>query len=114
MDGLRRFPYLAGLLNRMTKSAIAGLTRGLAHELGPKGITINSVDPGPTRTEMSRGAREGEIGDRLRSMLATGRVGEPEEVAAMRFKWDELIAGDPYYSPNLTRNDEDYSLRTRA
>jgi GT2 family glycosyltransferase len=41
-------------------------------------------------------------------------VPHPEEVAAMRFKWDKLIAGDPYYSPNLTRNDEDYSLRTRA
>jgi GT2 family glycosyltransferase len=41
-------------------------------------------------------------------------VPHPEEVAAMRFKWGKVIAGDPYYSPNLTRNDEDYSLRTRA
>jgi O-antigen biosynthesis protein len=41
-------------------------------------------------------------------------VPHPEEVAAMRFKWDKLISADPYYSPNLTRNDEDYSLRTRA
>ena len=67
----------------MTKSAIGGLTRGLAHELGPKGITINSVDPGPTRTVMSRGAREGALGDKIRGMIAVGRVGEPEEVAAM-------------------------------
>ncbi len=38
----------------------------------------------------------------------------PEEVARMRFKWGQVIAADPYYSPNLTRKDEDYSLRTRG
>jgi GT2 family glycosyltransferase len=38
----------------------------------------------------------------------------PAEVAAMRSKWSEVIAHDPYYNPNLTRNDEDYSLRTRT
>ncbi len=38
----------------------------------------------------------------------------PEEVARMRLKWEKVIAADPYYSPNLTRNDEDYSLRTRS
>lgn len=40
-------------------------------------------------------------------------IPHPEEVAAMRAKWAEIIARDPYYSPNLTRNYEDYSLRTR-
>ncbi len=40
-------------------------------------------------------------------------VPHPEEVALMRSKWGTIIAHDPYYSPNLTRNDEDYSLRTR-
>ncbi len=40
-------------------------------------------------------------------------VPHPEEVARMRFKWDKVIAADPYYSPNLTRNDEDYSLKRR-
>jgi GT2 family glycosyltransferase len=40
-------------------------------------------------------------------------VPHPDEVAAMRLKWEKLIAHDPYYSPNLTRNDENYSLRTR-
>jgi GT2 family glycosyltransferase len=41
-------------------------------------------------------------------------IPHPEEVAAMRFKWGKWIAADPYYSPNLTRNDEDYSPRTRT
>lgn len=40
-------------------------------------------------------------------------IPHPEEVAAMRSNWDNVISRDPYYSPNLTRNDEDYSLRTR-
>src|SRR5579884_49511 len=41
-------------------------------------------------------------------------VPHPNEVAAMRVKWEKVIANDPFYSPNLTRNDEDYSLRTRS
>lgn len=41
-------------------------------------------------------------------------VPHPNEVAAMRVKWEKAIAHDPFYSPNLTRNDEDYSLRTRS
>ena len=40
-------------------------------------------------------------------------IPHPEEVARMRFKWEKVIGADPYYNPNLTRNDEDYSLRTR-
>ena len=41
-------------------------------------------------------------------------VPHPNEVAAMRLKWGKIIAHDPFYSPNLTRNDENYSLRTRS
>ena len=40
-------------------------------------------------------------------------VPHPQEVEAMRLKWEGVIDRDPYYSPNLTRNDEDYSLKTR-
>ena len=40
-------------------------------------------------------------------------VPHPDEVAAMRAKWGTVIAHDPYYSPNLTRNDEDFTPRTR-
>ena len=40
-------------------------------------------------------------------------VPHPEEVTRMRYKWEAVIAADPYYSPNLTRNDEHYSLKTR-
>ncbi|HEY7305207.1 MAG TPA: glycosyltransferase family 2 protein [Bryobacteraceae bacterium] len=47
------------------------------------------------------------------SKTARDLVPHPEEVAAMRSKWDKVIVHDPYYSPNLTRNEEDYSFRTR-
>ena len=40
-------------------------------------------------------------------------IPHPDEVAAMRSKWSNVIAHDPYYSPNLTRNDENYAPRTR-
>jgi GT2 family glycosyltransferase len=39
-------------------------------------------------------------------------IPHPEEVGSMKFKWDNVIASDPNYSPNLTRVDEDFSLRT--
>jgi GT2 family glycosyltransferase len=40
-------------------------------------------------------------------------IPHPREVDSMRAKWAKVIGWDPYYSPNLTRNDEDYSLRAR-
>jgi hypothetical protein len=41
-------------------------------------------------------------------------IPHPAEVAAMKSKWGKVITHDPYYSPNLTRVDEDYSPRTRV
>ena len=40
-------------------------------------------------------------------------IPHPREVDAMRAKWDKVIGWDPFYNPNLTRNDEDFSPRTR-
>ncbi len=49
------------------------------------------------------------------SLSKTSRdlIPHPEEVAAMKSKWERVISHDPFYSPNLTRVDEDYSFRTR-
>jgi GT2 family glycosyltransferase/SAM-dependent methyltransferase len=41
-------------------------------------------------------------------------VPHPDEVRAMQAKWKDVIAADPFYSPNLTRTSEDYSLRRKA
>ena len=40
-------------LYAMSKSALVGLSKGLARDLGPRGITSNVVQPGPTDTEMN-------------------------------------------------------------
>lgn len=39
-------------------------------------------------------------------------IPHPEEVLKMRIKWNSVIKQDPYYSPNLTRNEEDFRLRS--
>jgi 3-oxoacyl-[acyl-carrier protein] reductase len=64
----------------MTKGAVASLTRGLARDLGPRGITVNVVQPGPTDTDMSP---QGEIGERVRSLIALGRMGKDSEIASL-------------------------------
>jgi 3-oxoacyl-[acyl-carrier protein] reductase len=43
-----RMPFAGGSVYAMTKAAVAGFTRGLARDLGPRGITVNNVQPGPT------------------------------------------------------------------
>ena len=78
-----RSPVGGSTVYTMTKSAITGLTRALVHELGARGITINSIDPGPTRTDMTRASLDGARREMINAMLPIGRVGEPEEVAAM-------------------------------
>jgi 3-oxoacyl-[acyl-carrier protein] reductase len=63
-----------------TKAAVGGFTRGWARDLGPKGITVNNVQPGPIETDMA--PSEGPLHDALKSGTALGRFGKPEEVAA--------------------------------
>lgn len=62
----------------MTKGAVAGLTRGLARDLGPRGITINNVQPGPIDTEMS--PSDGPTADGLRATIPMGRFGKTDEI----------------------------------
>ena len=64
----------------MTKGAVASLTRGLARDLGPRGITVNTVEPGPTDTDMNAAAG---LLDRLAPMMALGRVGKDAEIASL-------------------------------
>jgi 3-oxoacyl-[acyl-carrier protein] reductase len=64
----------------MTKGAVAALTRGLARDLGPRGITVNAIQPGPTETDMN--ASE-EIRARMRPMMALERMGKDIEIASL-------------------------------
>jgi len=64
----------------MTKSALNSLTRGLARDLGPRGITVNLVHPGPTNSDMN--PEDGDQAASQRQLIATGHYGQPEDVAA--------------------------------
>ncbi|MFE0459111.1 SDR family oxidoreductase [Kitasatospora sp. NPDC058965] len=75
-----RVPGAGFVLQAMAKSALVGLTRGLARELGPRGITATVVDPGPIDTDMN--PADGESADDQRGLTALGRYGEAEDIAA--------------------------------
>lgn len=66
-----------------SKHALWGLAKALARELGPAGITVNAISPGPIATEHPD---EPGMVDHIRSMVGRvplGRLGTPEEIAAL-------------------------------
>lgn len=65
----------------LSKSAMQGLARGLARDFGPRDITVNVVQPGPTDTDAN--PAEGPMKELLHSFMAIKRHGRPEEVAGM-------------------------------
>ncbi len=76
-----RMPFPGGGVYAMSKSALQGLVQGLSRDLGPRGITINNVQPGPIATEMN--PPEGEFAEMLKKLLALPRYGTVEEIAGM-------------------------------
>ncbi|WP_432253661.1 SDR family NAD(P)-dependent oxidoreductase [Streptomyces sp. HNM1019] len=76
-----RLPAPGMSLYAMSKSALTGLTRGLARDLGPRGITAVVVDPGPTDTDMNPAG--GPAADFLRGFIPLGRYGHARDVAGM-------------------------------
>ncbi|NEW39424.1 SDR family oxidoreductase [Nocardia cyriacigeorgica] len=67
-------------LYNLSKSALNGYTKALARELGPRGITVNLVQPGPTDTDMNP-ADDAHAPDQL-AHNALGRFGDPQDIAA--------------------------------
>ncbi len=72
------FPGLA--LYSMSKTALVGLTKGLSRELGPRGITVNLVHPGPTDTDAN--PADGPNAEAIAGLTALGRYADPAEIAA--------------------------------
>ncbi|WDF81239.1 SDR family oxidoreductase [Mucilaginibacter sp. KACC 22773] len=64
-----------------TKAAVEQLTRVFSKEVGARGINVNSVSPGPTNTELFTKGKPQEVIDRLASLSAFNRIGEPEDIA---------------------------------
>lgn len=62
----------------LSKSAVTAMTRSLAHEFAPKGITINAIQPGPTTTDMTSGME-----DFILSRVPAGRMADASEPAAL-------------------------------
>jgi 3-oxoacyl-[acyl-carrier protein] reductase len=77
----QRMPFVGGAAYAMSKSALTGLVKGLARDLGPRNITVNNVAPGPIDTEMN--PAEGDFADSLHGLMALPRHGRADEVAAM-------------------------------
>ncbi len=76
-----RVPFVHGAIYAATKAAVGGLTRGAARDLGPRGITVNLVQPGPIDTDMN--PADGPWAAAGRAATALGRFGDVADVAGL-------------------------------
>jgi NAD(P)-dependent dehydrogenase (short-subunit alcohol dehydrogenase family) len=76
-----RIGYAETPLYAATKAALESLTLSTAKRLGPRGITVNAVAPGATRTDLNPLARDPESAKQIAAETILGRVGEPEDIA---------------------------------
>lgn len=74
-------PFAGGSIYALTKGAIASFTRGLARDLGSRGITVNNIQPGPIDTDMN--PADGDFAPEWIKRTAIGRHGQSDEVAGM-------------------------------
>ena len=75
-----RVPFAGASIYALTKGAVAAFTKGLARDLGPRRITVNNVQPGPTDTDMNPAV--GQFADTNKGFSALARYAKPEEVAS--------------------------------
>lgn len=76
-----RMPMAGAAGYALSKSAMQGLVRGLARDLGDREITVNNVQPGPVDTDMN--PADGPMKDMMHSFMAIKRHARAEEVAGM-------------------------------
>lgn len=76
-----RMPFAGGGVYAMSKAALVGLVKGLARDLGPRGITINNVQPGPVDTDMNPATSD--FAQSLVQLMALPRYAAGDEIASM-------------------------------
>ena len=76
-----RVPFMGGGAYAMSKAALVGLVKGLARDLGPRGITINNVQPGPVETDMNPSTTD--FAKMLMQVMALQRYGTGDEIASL-------------------------------
>ena len=76
-----RMPFAGGSVYALTKGAVAAFTKGLARDLGPRGITVNNVQPGPVATDMN--PENGAFAESLKALMALPRYGHTDEIAGL-------------------------------
>jgi 3-oxoacyl-[acyl-carrier protein] reductase len=76
-----RIPFSGGAVYAMSKAALVGLVKGLARDLGPRGITINNVQPGPVDTEMNPSNTE--FAKMSIQFMALPRYGAGDEIPSL-------------------------------
>ncbi|AIT81944.1 SDR family oxidoreductase [Novosphingobium pentaromativorans] len=76
-----RMPFAGGAAYALTKSAMQGMVRGLARDLGDRGITVNSIQPGPTDSDMN--PADGPMAETMHSFMAIKRHATPDEIAEL-------------------------------
>lgn len=74
-----RVPFAGFADYAASKAALAAYSRGWAWDLGKKGITVNTVHPGPTATDMN--PDNSDFSDVIKAGLALGRYADPSEIA---------------------------------
>jgi NAD(P)-dependent dehydrogenase (short-subunit alcohol dehydrogenase family) len=84
-SGLTRFAFTGYAAYGAAKGGIDVLTRYMALELGPRGISVNAVAPGPTETDFGGGAvrDDSALQQQLAAMTALGRTAVPDDIGAM-------------------------------
>jgi len=75
-----RMPFVGGSVYALTKAAVAGFTKGVARDLGPRGITVNNVQPGPIDTDTN--PADGDFAKTLVPITALQRYGNADEIAS--------------------------------
>ncbi len=76
-----RMPFAGGAAYALTKSAVQGMVRGLARDFGDRGITVNSIQPGPTDSDMN--PAEGPMASTMHSFMAIKRHARADEIAEL-------------------------------